>query len=282
MVEKVTLQIAKSTKLLDAQGSVLKSLSASELTSPSPPPSGSAIVYAYDFGPDGAIFAPAITLSMNYAPEALPEGMLADELSIAYWDGSRWQSLTSLSYPELSKVEAKVSHFTQFAIIGKLKEATAAAIPTGFEISNLTVNPGTVEAGESVTIAAVVTNLGDSRDSFTVVLKINGVAEASRQVTLDAGIGQTVHFDVSRSSVGSYEIEVGNLTASFVITRVAVDQASETQSKTVVTAEPDNEATVEATPSVPALINWWLIGGIAAGLLIIAITIRQLVVRRRY
>ncbi|TSA54392.1 MAG: hypothetical protein D4R38_02405, partial [Dehalococcoidia bacterium] len=183
--EKVSLDVAEGTKLLDSQGKALNLLSASEVTSPPTPPAENAIVSAYDFGPDGATFEPAITLTMNYTPDTLPEGVNEEELYIAYWDGSQWQILESTVDTTAHTVSAKVSHFTQFAVIGTsaiseteeaepvapspspddagntmdAKEARVEALasPSTFDLSKLSFLPITAKVGEKVTISVTVT-----------------------------------------------------------------------------------------------------------------------------
>ncbi len=60
---------------------------------------------------------------MSYDPESLPDGMTEDELYIIYWDSSQWQALPSVLDSEANTVSAQISHFTQFAIAGKLPTA---------------------------------------------------------------------------------------------------------------------------------------------------------------
>jgi len=373
--EKVSLDIAEGTKLLDSQSSALDSLSASEVTSPSAPPSESAIVCAYDFGPDGATFEPAITLCISYSPESLPELMTEDELYIAYWDGLQWQSLESTVDAEAGTVSAEINHFTQFAVIGELvspaaepvvepevepaaePEAEPAAEPalTGFTISGLSITPSEVEADETVTVVVIVTNNDDSRNSYTVILKINGVEEATKQATVDADVSQRVRFSVARNTAGTYEVDVSELTGSFVVKGAAVAVVKELAPATFslgvlsispaeveigeevtvgvtvtnaggqsgsyeVTLKVDNAVVdtalitlvagvseevafttsrdtagsytaningrtgtfvVKVKETAPQLIDWWLIGGIIAGCIILGVVIWQLTIRRR-
>jgi hypothetical protein len=163
---KASLDIAEGTKLLDAEGNALSSFSASEVTAPPAPPSDRAIVLAYDFGPSGARFEPAIKLTMSYDPAALPEGVSADELYITYWDGSQWVALASTVETVTNTVSADVTHFTQFAVMGKLP---VAPLPASFAVSGLSITPSEVKPGEQVTISAVVTNSGGSEGTYTVV-----------------------------------------------------------------------------------------------------------------
>ena len=50
----------------------------------------------------------------------------------------------------------------------------------------------------------------DTEGSYTVTLKLNGVTEATKEVTLDPGASTTVEFTVSKD-VGTYYVEVDGL-----------------------------------------------------------------------
>jgi len=78
------LDIAEGTRILGANGIALKSLTAGEggeLPTTAP---GKATLRSVNMGPDGATFTPAITLAMGFNPDALLEGMVAEELYIAF------------------------------------------------------------------------------------------------------------------------------------------------------------------------------------------------------
>lgn len=97
-------------------------------------------------------------------------------------------------------------------------DVTAAVpIPAAFEMSQLSVLPTEVNAGETVTISAVVTNTGQVEGSYTVTLKINGAVEATQAVTLTGGQTTTVTFEVARDVAGTYQVDVSGLTGSFAV-----------------------------------------------------------------
>ena len=106
---KVTLQITSGTRMQKAAGQSLLSMTATLSQSPPQPPPLGAIVLAYDFGPDGATFNPAITMTMSYNPNTLPKGASESDLFIAYWDGKQWVPVTSNVNTSTHMVSAAVS-----------------------------------------------------------------------------------------------------------------------------------------------------------------------------
>ena len=211
----VSLSIGEGTYLLNSEGQVLDSLSVTKVTSPSPKP-GSAIASAYDFGPDGATFEPAISLTMSYDDGALPEEAREDELYIAYWDGSQWQSLESTVDTESHIVQTKVSHFTHFAIIGEL--APLAEQEAGaFSLSAVSISPAEINIGEEVTLSVTVTNTGAQSDSHELTLKIEGAVVDTAEITLDAGASGTVTFTTTKDVAGTYTANINGKTDTFVV-----------------------------------------------------------------
>jgi len=119
--------------------------------------------------------------------------------------------------------------------------------PTAFTISALAISPAKVNIGETVTISALVTNMGDAAGSYEVALKINGVVEVTKDVTLNAGASEEVIFTLAEDVAATYTVDVNGLAGEFV---------------------------------VKAGLNWWLIGGTIGGV-IIAGVITFLVVKKR-
>jgi cell division septation protein DedD len=95
-------------------------------------PDGNAIVLAYSFSPNGAKFDLALTITFTYDPTDLPSGIAENDLYIAYFDGTQWQKLETIADPLTKTVTAKVSHFSNFALMGEvsLPQATNNLTPT--------------------------------------------------------------------------------------------------------------------------------------------------------
>ena len=84
--------------------------------------------------------------------------------------------------------------------------------PAEFEVSDLSVTPSEVEPGEAVTVSAKVSNVGEASGSYTVEVKLDGVAVDSKTVTLSGGASQALSFTVSSEVVGSHTVGVDGLT----------------------------------------------------------------------
>ena len=215
--------------------------------------------------------------------------------------------------------------------------------PAAFTVSHLSVSPGEVYIGERVTISVLVTNIGGEDGSYEVTLKLNGVVEATREVTVNPGLSKEVTFTTTRDIAGTYLVDVDGLTGSFTVkekpapaafsvTNLSI-QPTQVQPKGVVTitvlvsntggtegsytvvlnindikeaeksvalgAGKSEEASFSVTRKepgtygvtvdtlsgqftvVPLPINWPLIGGIIAAVVVVGLVVSFLVRRRR-
>ena len=221
----LTLTIPEGTIALDEDGNPLEGLEAAVDESPPDPPEGSYIIeLAYDFGPDGATFDPAITLEYTYDPAEIPEDVAEEDLVLAYYDEEtgEWVELDCVVDTENNTITADVEHFTTFAIIGAVTPP-----PAVFTVSSLSISPATVNIGETVTISLVVTNTGGKSGSYIVTLDINGVKEADETVTVAAGDSQEVSFSVTKEDAGIYSVAVAELTGSFTVVAPAAFSVSD-------------------------------------------------------
>ncbi len=268
------LLIDEGTKGLTKTGEPLSEISMTEMEEPPTPPADSGTIgLVYDFGPDGATFDPAITLTFTYDPALIPEGVAEENLVIAMWDSStnKWVELDSIVDPGTNTITAKVSHFTAFTVL-------AYTSPAAFTTSALTISPTEVDIGEKVTITVLVANTGDLSGSYTVTLTINKVVAATKDVTLAGGASQKVTFTTAKDAADTYAVNVDGLTGSFTVKPPPAPPP--------VKPPPVVPPPVKPPPVVPPVvppvgINWWLIGGIIAGVIVIGVVIWQVVTRRR-
>ena len=142
---------------------------------------------------------------------------------------------------------------------------TRKAPVAAFACSNLSISPGEVNIGEAVTISVMVANTGTAFGTYKVTLKINGVVEETKDITLNAGASEKVTFTMVKDVAGTYSVEVDGLKGSFTV-----------KEKPTPPAPPPPGP----LPPVKAPIKWPLVWGIIGGIVVVAIII-FLVVRRR-
>jgi len=245
----VTLRIAEGVVALTEDGKRLKEIEVWPVEQPPPLPEDRCIIgIAYDFTPEGATFDTPIEVEMHYDPSHIPSDIDEQNLTLAFYDEAtgKWVELDSVVDTVGNTVTALVSHFTIFAIIGAITPLPLPPppAPAAFSVGSLDILPDKVEIGESITISVLVTNAGGQAGSYEVILKIDGVVEGSREITLNAGVSASVMFSVSKDAVGTYPVDVNGLGGSFTVRE-------------------------KPAPAKPA--NWPLIGGIVAGVIVVGL-----------
>jgi len=145
----------------------------------------------------------------------------------------------------IAELPAPTPHETPPTTTTPPPSPTASA---NFIAQNLEITPGKqvtgagvavfrVEAGESVTITANVINNGGAEGSYIARLELNGETLASQEISLQPGQSKQVVFVVTDNAPGRYVVQIGDLSGEF-----------ESVSWT----------------------NWWLIGGLIAGVTLLA------------
>ncbi|MBI2847667.1 MAG: hypothetical protein HYX83_00670 [Chloroflexi bacterium] len=94
---------------------------------------------------------------------------------------------------------------------------TVAPQPAIFKVSGLKVAPDTIRSGEAATITTTAANVGGSAGKYRVTLKLNGLQEEVKEVSLSANTTQQMSFLVSRAVPGNYAVDVNGLTGSFTV-----------------------------------------------------------------
>jgi len=231
------------------------------------PPDGTVVVGSvyYDFTgykdtlrfiecDEATFFYPAISMLLSFDPDTLPEG--AYEPFIAWYDAEQgiWIPLPfdPDRVAEVGKVTGLTNSFAStFAVLVNVPPPVPpppppAPAPAHFVASSLNIAPSVREiwqpvtfvtlTGENVTITVNVANDGGQEGSYLVELKINGETIDKKEVTLGAGQSEQVSFTLSGMEPGQYEVAVSGLSGEFTVLRT---------------------------------INWWLIGGIVAALILL-------------
>ncbi len=208
--------IPEGTVGLTAEGEPLEEVIVQRMEEPPPPPPTAARVgLAYSFGPEGATFDPPVTITISYDPASLPPGFDETKLTLAVWDEAtgEWVDVPTTVDTVNKTLSTRVSHFSIYA-------ALAPQTPASFTISQLTITPAEVEAGEEVTVSVNVTNEGDLAGTYLLELKIDGVVVAAKEISLGGGQSVTVPFTVTRDVGGTYAVSINGLTGTFKVKEV--------------------------------------------------------------
>ncbi len=115
------VEVPVGTTARDVDGNALTEITYQKAMPASIPPGKNMVVVA-DFGPDGATFDPPVTVTMTYDPAALPEGVAAEDMVLAYYDtiAGDWVELSAIVVDTVNHtVSGAASHFTQFAMIAE-------------------------------------------------------------------------------------------------------------------------------------------------------------------
>ncbi|MBA7645971.1 hypothetical protein ES703_53732 [subsurface metagenome] len=265
--ELCTLTIPEDTVGLTEELEPLDEITMEIMDEPPPPPEDTHVIgLFYDFQPSGATFEPPITLTFNYDPGDIPDGIAEGDLVLAYYDeaAGEWVNLGGTVSTGLNTITVLISHFTAFAILGY----EVVPEPAAFTPSSLVISPAEVDIDQTVNVSLSVANTGGMAGSYEVTLKIDGAVEATQQVTVGAGASEKVTFTVSRDVAGSYSVDVNGLSGSFTVKEEVAPAPP----------APPPPAPPEAKPPVP----WPVVGGIIAAVVIVGLLIFFLVRRRSY
>jgi len=281
---KVELTIAKDTVGLTKDKQPISEISVSEVAEPLAPPSDHSIVgTVYDIGPDEVAFDQPIIITLTYSCDDIPEGVSEDSLVIAYLDvdTEKWDILTDSTVdPEHNTVTASINHLTFFGIIAQITPTT----PT-FTVTNLVVSPSEVSIGESVTVSALVSNIGDTDGSYEITLKINGRVKAKQRIDIAAGQNEHFSSNISKTAAGRYTVSIDGLTDAFMIKAATVPPPSTPLAEPTPSAlptepapspspaesalsPPPTEPAPEAAEPQPSAVNWPALWGVIGGVVI--------------
>jgi len=91
------------------------------------------------------------------------------------------------------------------------------AKPAEFQVTDLTINPSSVMAGEAVVISVKVTNVGEESGTYAVNLSIDGAITDTRTGTLSGAATQIIDFSVTETASGTHTVEVGGQSGTFTV-----------------------------------------------------------------
>ncbi len=157
---KLSLTILVGTYVWNAAGAAQSFLSATPLTEPPQAPPQHALILAYEMGPSGVTFNPAITLTMSYTDDQIPAGTRETDLYIAWWDGAQWVKLEGTVDTAANTITVQVTHFNTFALLAAAPPAPPPPPPTvniSTPVAGATFDSGNVTLSISVQNLKLVT-----------------------------------------------------------------------------------------------------------------------------
>ncbi len=253
---KHRLEFTRGTKVTCANGKVPRRIEMRLCEDSPPPPDGMEMIgpaynltgYISDSVTCSLIFDKPVEFTLSYEPDWLPEN--TSLIVLTYYEAEHGWTELEPAYSGVAqgdKVTVLINRASIFAILAKIMPSPSLT-PAEFELSELTINPAQAEAGEPITISALIQNAGELEGSYTLTLKINGVIEQSQEITLAAGESKQVSFTVIKAKSGTYAIAIDVLTGEFI----------------VLTMTPPPLAPASSPPK--GGFHWWFILPIASGI----------------
>ncbi|MFC2072482.1 cohesin domain-containing protein [Chloroflexota bacterium] len=282
----IKLTISQDTRALTKENEPLSEISIVQLAEPpaAPPESYFIISLSYALEPDGTSFDPPIELTFAYDPSDVPEGIIEEDLVIAWWDKAvyEWIKLEDSRVDiNAHTITASVDHFTAFTILARIPTSPTPI----FTISDLVISQSRVRPGENITISTMASNIGSAIGSYDVTLKIDGSRE-TQTVEVAAGDSTQVSFTISRDIAGTYSVDVNGKTASFIVTDIVTGEPAPASAETTPASTETTPASTETTPASASSepdkpINWPVLWGVIGTLVMIAALAIFFQVRRR-
>ena len=127
---KLSLTIPVGTAIWNAAGAAQSFLSASAPSTPAAAQPQAVLLVAYELGPSGVTFNPAISLTFGYSEVQLPAGTREADLFVSWWNGTSWVKLTGSVDTVNNTVTAQVGHFSTFGLFAQQPPPTTTLPPT--------------------------------------------------------------------------------------------------------------------------------------------------------
>ena len=143
------------------------------------------------------------------------EGLDETRLVLYYYRDGEWHMCRETgSYPDQNIVWANMYEDEVIGVPILIAQRPSLA---SFQLSDLTIEPGSIEPGETTTVTVTVTNIGSESGTTLVSFKINGVTEKTENITLSSLASVQVTYDVNKTSEEIYQVEVDDLQGNFEV-----------------------------------------------------------------
>ncbi len=90
--------------------------------------------------------------------------------------------------------------------------ASVQPAPAKFQVTSIDIAPIVVSLGEKIAVTANVGNIGGTRGSYSLTLKVNGAIQETKDLTIGPGSTQTTVFNVVKDVPGLYTVEIEGFT----------------------------------------------------------------------
>lgn len=101
----------------------------------------------------------------------------------------------------------------------------ACASPANFVLSNPDITPSAADTGD-IYIYTTVSNTGGTKGNYEIVLRIDGLVNSTRKVTLTSGESTGVLFTVSKAIAGTHAVDINGKLGRFTVTMPATAQTT--------------------------------------------------------
>lgn len=101
--------------------------------------------------------------------------------------------------------------------IDGLEDVLKVVEPAAFEVASLTVSPAEVGLGQEAIVRAVIENVGQATGDYSASLTMNGAELETKDISLPGGTMGKVTFTVARDKADTYEVRVGDATATLEV-----------------------------------------------------------------
>ena len=79
------------------------------------------------------------------------------------------------------------------------------------------ITPMKAVTGETVSITAVVENIGGSEGTYAAMLTMDGVLIEAKEVAVTPGSSKVVTFSLVKETTGTYEMAIGDLSSTLTV-----------------------------------------------------------------
>jgi hypothetical protein len=101
--------------------------------------------------------------------------------------------------------------------VGSLSASFIYLKPAAFTISELGINPTSIQKNKLIIINFLVTNTGEISGVYTPTLKVNDTVAGTKNITLAGGENQLISFELIPEKAGTYIVDADGLHGSFVV-----------------------------------------------------------------